>query len=268
VASARQALGNGGQENVPDVPSVPAVPEGSRSRLSTLGTLLSTALDSEEEYVYHGEMSDYMRSYAADAAAELNSLFRALAPSADEVQLCVQALSDPERVRRGRSRELLLRLREESRPIIDALSRSADPQVRIFALETGRTSLNPYFPDPLYGSIELNRQLLGDPDESVRAAAISTAQPTIAHNAAYLEVSLREGDSNPLLDFLYAVAARLDDPSLRVRAAAEKLLVSWAAEVGRETLERFAERADVPAALEVLTRASAPGGPPAEGAEP
>jgi hypothetical protein len=187
-------------------------------------------------------MSDYMRSYAADAAAELNSLFRALAPSADEVQLCVQALSDPERVRRGRSRELLLRLREESRPIIDALSRSADPQVRIFALETGRTSLNPYFPDPLYGSIELNRQLLGDPDESVRAAAISTAQP--------------------------AVAARLDDPSLRVRAAAEKLLVSWAAEVGRETLERFAERADVPAALEVLTRASAPGGPPAEGAEP
>src|SRR5689334_9287649 len=124
------------------------------NRLNTIGYLLDTALDSEEEYLYHGEMSDYMRTYAGDAADELDSLFRASAPSADEIDLCVKALSDPRRIERGRSKQLLLRLGHRSRPLLEGLARSSDPRVRIFALETGGTSVNPYFFSPLYGIIE------------------------------------------------------------------------------------------------------------------
>ena len=212
------------------------------NRLNTISYLLNTALDSEEEYVYHGEMSDYMRSYASDAAEELDWLFRASAPTTAEIELCVKALSDPERIRRGRSKELLIRLRERSRPLLEALADSPDPHLRIFALETGNTTLNPYFHNPLYGSIELDRRLLEDPDESVRVIALSSSQPTIVHNARYLEDSLRRGDSNPLLDFLCRIAARLADPSRLVRTEAASVLSHWAAEVGEETLEMLLER--------------------------
>ena len=234
------------------------------NRLNEISYLLNTALDSEEEYVYHGEMSDYMRSYASDAAEELDWLFRGSAPTEAEIALCVRALSDPDRIKRGRSKELLIRLRERSRPILDALGNSPNPHLRIFALETGRTSLNPYFPDPLYGYITLNRRLLDDPDESVRVVALSTAQPTIVHNAAYLEVSLQRGDSNasnPLLDFLSRILACLNDPSPRVSAEAANVLSRWAAEVGEETPEMLLARENNPAAREILARTKAPGDP-------
>jgi HEAT repeat protein len=227
------------------------------NRLNTISYLLDTALDSEEEYVYHGEMSDYVRSYASDAAEELDWLFRASAPTTAEIELCVKALSDPERIRRGRSKELLIRLRERSRPILEALANSPDPHLRIFALETGNTSLNPYFHNPLYGSIELDRRLLEDPDESVRVVAVSSSQPTIVHNARYLEGSLRRGDSNPLLDFLSRIAARLRDPSPRVRTEAANVLSRWAAEVGEETLEMLLERENNPKARETIARTKA-----------
>jgi hypothetical protein len=234
------------------------------NRLNEISYLLNTALDSEEEYVYHGEMADYMRSYASDAAEELDWLFRGSAPTETEIDLCVKALSDPQRIKRGRSKELLLRLRERSRPILDALADSPDPQLRIFALETGNTSLNPYFPDPLYAFISLNRRLLDDPDENVRVVALSTAQPTMVHNAAYLEVSLQRGDSNasnPLLDFLSRILACLNDPSPRVSAEAANVLSLWAAEVGEETLDMLLERENNPAAREILVRTRTPGDP-------
>jgi HEAT repeat protein len=233
----------------------------SNDRLNTIRYLLDTALDSEEEYVYHGEMADYMRSYAADAAEELDWLFRGSPPAAEEIDLCVKALSDPERIRRGRSKELLLRLRERSRPILDALANSPDPHLRIFALETGRTSLNPYFPDPLYGFISLNRQLLEDPDENVRAAALSTALDTMVHNAQYLEDSIRRGDSNPLLGFLSEALALLGDPSPEVQAEAANVLARWAAKVDREIVESFLGREDSLAAREILAKARATGDP-------
>jgi hypothetical protein len=232
---------------------------GSDKRLNTIRYLLDTALDSEEEYLYEGEMSSYARTYAGDAASELDWSFRGSPPTAEEIDLCVKALSDPDRIRRGRSKELLLRLRERSRPILDALGDSPDPHLRIFALETARTSLNPYFPDPLYGHISLNRRLLDDPDESVRAAAISTAQPTIMHNAAYLQMSLQTGDTNPLLDFLSRILAGLHDPSHRVSAEAANVLLRWAAEVGEETLEMLLERENNPAARAILAGKRPPG---------
>jgi hypothetical protein len=214
----------------------------SNNRLSTIRYLLDTALDSEEEYLYHGEMSDYMRSYAGDAADDLDSLFRASVPTAAEIDLCVKALSDPGRIKRGRSKELLLRLRERSRSILDALANSPDPQLRIFALETGGASLNHFFFNPLYGTIELERRLLKDPDENVRAVALSTSRQTILHNAEYLKNSLHKGDSTPMLDLLSRIAERLDDPSPVVRAEATYVLARWATEVGEETLELFLDR--------------------------
>ena len=234
---------------------------GSNDRLNEIGYLINTALDSEEEYLYEGEMSSYVRSYAVDAAMELSWLFRGSAPTTEEIDFCMKALSDSERIKRGRSKELLLRLRERSRPFIEALADSPDPQLRIFALETGRTSLNPYFPDPLYGSIELNRRLMDDPDENVRAVAVSTVQQTIVHNAAYLKASLPRGVSNTMLDLLSRILARLDDPSPRVRAEAANVLLLWAAEFGQETLELFLERENNPAAWEILANTKAPNDP-------
>jgi hypothetical protein len=80
------------------------------NRLNTIRYLLNTALDSEEEYLYEGEMSYYVRTYAGDAASELSWLFRGSPPTAEEVDLCVKAISDPERIERGRSKLLLLQL--------------------------------------------------------------------------------------------------------------------------------------------------------------
>jgi hypothetical protein len=231
------------------------------NRLKEIGYLLATALDSDEEYVYQGEMSDYMRSYAADAASDLSWLFRGSPPTEAEIDLCVTALSDPERLKRGRSKELLLRLREVSRPLIDALADSPDPGLRIFALETGGTSLNPYFHDPLYGFISLNRRLLDDPDENVRLAALSTGLPVILHNAAYLEYSLQNGDINPMLDFLSRIVACLDDPSPPVSAEAANVLSRWAAEVGPATVEILLDREANPAARQILARVKASGNP-------
>jgi hypothetical protein len=230
----------------------------SNTRLNTISDLLNTALDSEEEYVYQGEMSDYMRTYAGDAADELDSLFRARTPSESELRLFVKALSDPGRLKRGRSKALLLRLRETGRPFLDALADSPDPELRIFSLQTGVISMNPYFFNPLYGSITLEQRLMEDPDERVRAAALETAQQTIVHNAPYLEKSLQRGASNPLLAFLSRIAAHLDDPSPKVRAEAAKVMVRWAVEAGEETLELFLDRENNPTARKLLAKSKAP----------
>lgn len=212
------------------------------SRLRTISQLLDTALDSEEEYLYRGEMSDYMRSYASDAAEELKWMLRASGPTADEIAYCVEALSDPERIKRGRSKELLVRLRESSRPLIDALGDSPDPKLRIFALEAGNTSINPYFPDPLYSTIALNRRLLDDPDEGVRAAALSTIQRTIVHNAAYIKLCLQQGDSNSFTDLMFRICELRDDAAPAVQAEAANVVSQWANVVDGETLKLLLER--------------------------
>ncbi len=196
-------------------------------RLQTIRWLLETALDNEEEYLYQGEMSDYMRSYAADAVANLDTLFRSSPPTPAEIDCCTAALANPERIAQSRSKQLLLRLRESSRPLLDALSRSSDPQLRIFALETGSTSLlgqRSYM--PLYGTIDMAWRLLDDPDEEVRLAAISATAQTIRHNRGDLQHSLQTGSDNPMVSLFYRLLARLDDPAARVRAAAAKALLA------------------------------------------
>lgn len=201
----------------------------SDKRLPEIRNLLETALDCEEEYLYYGEMSNYMRSYATDAADALDSLFRPFGPiDAEVIDCCVEALSDPDRIKKGRSQKLLIQLRERSRPILDALANSIDPQLRIFALETANTSINPSYFSPLYGSINLQQRLLNDPDENVRIAAISASKQTIDRNAEYLQRSLQTEPDNPMSGLFYHLLARLNDSSAKVRSAAAKALGGWA----------------------------------------
>jgi hypothetical protein len=225
--------------------------------LSRIRSCLQTALDCEEEYLHQGEMSDYMRSYVSDAANELDSLFRPDEPFGAEIDCCVEALSDLDRIRNGRSKQLLIQLRENSHPILNALANSADPQLRIFALETANTSINPLYFSPLYGSIHLERRLLSDSDENVRVAAISASKQTIDHNAKYLQKRLQDDTENSIVELFRQLLALLNDASAKVRAAAAKALGVWASQAGEEALNGFLEHENDPDARKALLRAKA-----------
>lgn len=229
------------------------------ARLNEVRRLLGIALDSNEETLYHGEMASYIRSEAVEAAGELARLFQVAPPSASEIECCVEALLDPARLHSGRSRTLLLQLGRQSWPILEALAASPDPQMRLFALETGRFSTDPFSFAPLYGTIKLNRLLLDDPHEQIRAAAISTWEASARHNAAYLRSALQKGNSNPLLELLVEILARLKDPADTVRTAAVALLNSWADLAGEDALDLLAERGNMPRARDLLARPRAGG---------
>ena len=231
--------------------------ESSR-RLNAIRSLLQTALDNDESYLYEGEMSNYTRSYASDAASELGDLFQASPPTDEEIECCIQAISDPERIAHGRSQRMLLRLGDRSRPILDALSRLSEPGLRVFALEMGSTSTagSRYYA-PLYGSVDMKRRLLGDPEEAVRIAALSGAKQIIQHNAEYLHRRLQSGDDSPIVGLFHQVLALLDDPAPRVRAAAAKALGSWASHAGREAVVAYLDREEDPEAREALAGAVA-----------
>jgi HEAT repeat protein len=249
VTSVRESLGRESKQNTTT---------NSDRRLSEIRSLLKTALDCEEEYLYEGAMGNYyMNSYATDAASELDDLFRASKPTAIEINCCVAALSDPKRIKQGRSKQLLLKLRERSRPILNALANSPDPQLRIFALETAKTSVNPLCFMPLYGSIDLEQRLLNDPDENVRIVAILASKQTIDHNAEYLQRSLQTDPNNPMSGLFYQLLTLLNDSSAKVRAVAAKALGGWASYVGHEALDIFLERENDLEAREALAMAKA-----------
>ncbi|MBW4613714.1 MAG: hypothetical protein KME21_10630 [Desmonostoc vinosum HA7617-LM4] len=197
-------------------------------RLSDIRYDLKTALDSEEEYLEEGAMGTYWpKSYATYAAEQLKSLFKASEPTTAEIACCVEAISDPERISKGRSKKLLLQLGEQSRPILDALANSTDPQLRIFAVETANTSVNPSYFNPLYWGINLEQQLLNDPDENVRIATILALKPAIAHNARYIQMSLQKRINNGMTNLFHQLLARLNDTSAKVRTAAAEVLCVW-----------------------------------------
>lgn len=228
----------------------------SEKRLTKIRYLLETALDCDEEYLEEGAMGTYWpKSYANDAAEELRSLFKASEPTTAEINCCVEALANPERLKMGKSKRLLLQLRESSRSILNALSNSADPELRIFALETGKTSTNPVCFMPLYGSIVLEGQLLNDPDENVRIAAVLAVKQTIDHNAKYLRNNLQAGTDQPMVGLFYQLLTRLNDASANVRAVAAKALGDWAAYAGYSALNDLLERETDPKAREALASA-------------
>ncbi|HEY9627322.1 MAG TPA: HEAT repeat domain-containing protein [Coleofasciculaceae cyanobacterium] len=251
VSAVRQSLGKELREEQRRKRSLDEV------HLSRIRSYLQTALDCEEEYLHQGEMSNYMRSYASDAANELNSLFRPDGPFGAEIDRCVEALSDRDRIKNGRSKQLLIQLRENSRPILNAIANSTDPQLRIFALETANTFINPLYFSPLYGSMDLERRLLNDPDENVRIAALSASKQTIDYQARYLQKSLQEGTEEPIVELLRQLLALLNDASAKVRIAAAKALGVWAAHAGEEALDGWLEHENDPDAREALLMAKA-----------
>jgi HEAT repeat len=212
-------------------------------RLARIRQELETALDSEEEYLEEGAMGTYFpRSCAAQAAADLVDLFERDPPTAEELACCVKAISDLERIVKGKSRQLLLWLREQSHAILDALAHSSDPRIRIFALETAHTSLNPVNFDPLYWGLALKHRLFDDPDADVRVAAISGSRRGVVHNALFLQISLQKRTTNQFTDRFDLILARLNDDSAEVRAAAATVLRDWAERVGYEHLGQWASR--------------------------
>ncbi len=218
--------------------------------------LLATALDCEEEYLHYGEMSNYMKSYATDAANRLSSLFDPSGPTDAEVlHCCVAAISEPERIKQGRSQKLLLQLRERSGPILKTLADSTDPQLRIFALETASTSINPFYFNPLYGSTDLERRLLNDPDEDVRIAAISATKQTIEHNTKYICISLQNGCDSLMVELFRQLLTLLHDASARVRMAAAAALRSWASQVDQDALAALLEHENGSEVRQALAKA-------------
>lgn len=189
-------------------------------RSREIAYLLQTALTSTEEYIYEGEMSYYPRRYADDAASDLDMKFRSMPPDETEMEIILSELLVTERIENGRSLGLLLRLREQSRPILHALTRHTNCSVRLFGLRACKTSLPGYHSAPLYGSIDIEMRLLDDADDAVRLAAVEAVGETLRRNADYLNAQLSKNVDCPMIELHRSLQRRLDDPSPSVREAA------------------------------------------------
>lgn len=110
------------------------VSPGHETRRHRLFALLSTALDSTGEYIHEGEMSNYARRYSDDTAEELRQILLA-STIAEDVETCVEMISQPSRLASGRSLELLLSLGNAAEPILQALSRSEREDLRALSRE-------------------------------------------------------------------------------------------------------------------------------------
>lgn len=225
-------------------------------RHKLISRLLHTALDSEEEYLYEGEMSSYVQSYAGDAAKELSELIRQSALTPTEIAYCVAEISDPERMARGSSKKLLVRLRDESRPLLSALATADEARLRLFAIETAHHNISQaygYRPKPLARLIANVPQLLDDPDDEVRLAAASSSG-WMWSNVGFIEARAHTDSDHIVMRLYRKFLALLDDPSVKVRVAAATALGDWAPKAARQALLTRLEREndpDVRQALEV-----------------
>lgn len=186
-------------------------------RKPELTYLLDTALDSTEEYIYEGEMCFYPRRYADDACSRIDMMLRTSEPDEAEMALIINKLLEPGRLARGASFELLIGLRENSGSILRALSENADKDIRLFALKACKASLPGHYYRPLYGTIDIERRLLDDPEVEVRLAAVEASIDTLRRNSEYLAKHIESGSTVPMVELFNAVSGKLDDPSPRIR---------------------------------------------------
>jgi HEAT repeat protein len=228
-------------------------------RLREIKLLLESALDNQEEYLYEGEMSSYMRSYAGDAASELQTLFQRLSPSPSEIALCVAALAQPERIANGRSKWLLARLHEQSHPLLSALAKADDPQLRLFAIEAasqplGQAHLHGYRPRVLCPLIALVPELLDDPNDELRAAAVASSS-WMWSNTAFIEQRAQLQSDQIVIRIYHKILSLLDDPAAKVRAASASALGDWAAKLARPALAQRLVHEDDPSVRAALSKA-------------
>ncbi len=106
---------------------------GKRDRSAELRSLLETALDSTDEYLYEGEMCTYARRYSDDAASALDMMLRVTPPDDTEMQVIIEALTTPDRIERGSASVLLRRLRPHQDMILKALHEHPEPDRRALA---------------------------------------------------------------------------------------------------------------------------------------
>ena len=229
------------------------------ARQRTIIRLLRTALDDEEEYLHEGEMSSYVQSYAGDAATELARMFRQTVITAAEIAYCVAELSDSKRIAQGSSKRLLVRLNDQSRPLLIALANEKDARLRLFAIETASHNISQahgYKPKPLLTLIGDVPHLLDDPDEEVRLAAASSSG-WMWSNVGFIEMRAHEDSDHIVIRLYKKFLALLDDPSAKVRAAAVMALGDWASKAARQALMSRLEREDDPTVRDVLAVAIA-----------
>ncbi len=226
-------------------------------RIPEIRRLLETALDCDEEYLYEGEMSYYARTYAGDAVSDLRMMFASSAPNAAEIAVCIAEFAKPERIANGKSKRVLLNLSDRSRPILDALSRSKDARLRLFALEAGGQWTNHLYYSPLYGSVEMEIRLLEDTDEDVRRAAVLSASETMLHNMKSLGWMIDNDQDHWFVGIYKKFFELLDDASPKIRAAAAAALGKWAAENARDALIARLGREDAPEVRALLAAAIA-----------
>ena len=165
-------------------------------------------------------MSFYPRRYSDDAASDLDMKFRSMPPDEQEMEIILSELLVPERIETGRSLGLLLRLREQSRPILKALTSHPDSSIRLFGLEACRTLLPGRHNSSLYGSIDIEMRMLDDADEMVRLAAVRAVGETLQRNSGYLTAQMTKNVECPMTELYRSLQRRLDDPSPSVRDAA------------------------------------------------
>jgi len=225
----------------------------SRNRVPEIRQLLQIALDCDEEYLYEGEMSYYNRSYAGDAVSDLERMFSSSAPTADEIGCCVAELAVPERLANGKAKQLLFNLSDKSRPIIEALSRSSDARLRLFALEAGGQWTNRLYYSPLYPSVEMKIRLLEDADENVRLAAVLSAHETMRHNMKSLGWMIEKNNNHWFVGIYKTFFKLLDDSSPKIRAAAAQALGEWAADDARAAFRERLGKETEPAVRKILT---------------
>jgi len=231
------------------------------NRETEIFNLLTTALDSDEEYMHEGEFTRYLRSFASDATGDLRWIFQrskyanGTPLTESEIALCVREIVKPERLANGRSKGVIQSFGEDGCFILVALAHSADARLRLFAIEVaGKNKFGgTQYYLPICTLLGDALHLLEDSDETIRLAAVESAK-WMHCNKTFIERNIGVNESHIVLRIYRAMLARLADDSPKIRAAAAIQLGEWAAYVARASLVARLESETDPPTRETLVR--------------
>lgn len=213
------------------------------NRETEILNLLTTALDSNEEFLHEGEFTSYMRSFAGEATGDLRWIFQrskyanGTPLTESEIALCLREIVKPERLANGRAKAVIQSFGNDGCFILVALAHSADARLRLFALEVaGKNQFggSDYFL-PICTLLGDALHLLEDSDETIRLAAVESAK-WMHCNKTFIERNIGVNESHIVLRIYRAMLARLADNSPKIRQAAAIQLGEWAANVAHSSL--------------------------------